>query len=135
MERLFPLHGIIQPGNMHEAIAVSPGHPRIDQGDDLAGMIDCGARRIDGGTQGAIAVLVRGRDLNEGHIDTPGPVWPEEGWNIGQKHRRITGPPGVDGSTFALTDEDRAHMKVPHPTRVRVRGWAKRECREELDVP
>src|SRR5438876_4328534 len=103
---------------MHEAIAVGPRHPGIDQGDDLLGIIDGGARRIDAGTQEAIAVLVRGRDLNERYIDGPGPAWREEGWNIGQKRRRIAGTPGVDGSTFAFTDEDRAHMKVPHPTRV-----------------
>ena len=58
MEGTVPLHGIIEPGDMHVAIAVSPRHPWIDQGDDLAGIIDGGPCRIDRGTQGAIAVLV-----------------------------------------------------------------------------
>src|SRR2546422_4860913 len=40
MEGPIPLHRIIQPGNMHEAIAVGPGHLRIHEGDDLAGIID-----------------------------------------------------------------------------------------------
>ncbi len=75
IEGTVPPHGVIQPGDMHEAIAVGPGHPRIDQGNDLASMVDGGACRIDAGTQGAIAVLVRGRDLNERYVDGPGPAW------------------------------------------------------------
>src|SRR6266478_8557704 len=119
---------------MHEAIAVGPGHLRINEGDDLAGMIDRLTRYIDGRAERAIAMLVRRRDLNERHVEGPGPPWHEEFGNSGQKRRRITGTPGVDGLAFARTDEDRTHIKVPRPAWVRVGNWAKREGREELNV-
>src|SRR5215470_15391793 len=89
MEGPIPLHRIIQPGNMHEAIAVGPGHLRIHEGDDRPGMIDGLTCYINGRTQGAIAVLVGGRDLNERYVEGPGSTWCEEGRNRGQKRRRI----------------------------------------------
>src|SRR2546425_8819924 len=40
-------------------------------GNDLAGIIDCLTSCIDGRTQGAIAMLVGGRNLNERHVERP----------------------------------------------------------------
>src|SRR2546430_12245498 len=107
MQGPIPVHRVIQLGKMHEAIAVGPGYQGIDEGDDLVGISDRLTGSIDGRAERAIAMLVRGRDLNERHIDGPGSAWHEEFGNSGQKRRRITGTPGVDGLTFARTDEDR----------------------------
>src|SRR3989442_1570786 len=96
MQGPIPVHRVIKLGQMHEAIAVGPGYLRIHEGDDLAGIIDRLTCRIDGRAEGAIAMLVRGRDLNERHIDGPGSAWHEEFGNSGQKRRRITGTTGVD---------------------------------------
>ena len=134
MQGPIPVHRVIQLGKMHEAIAVGPGYLGIDEGDDLVGISDRLTGSIDGRAERAIAMLVRGRDLNERHIDGPGSAWHEEFGNSGQKRRRITGTPGADGLTFARTDEDRAHIKVPRPAWVRVGNRAKREGREELNV-
>src|SRR2546425_13242173 len=103
-------------------------------GNDLAGIIDCLTSCIDGRTQGAIAMLVGGRNLNERHVERPWSAWLEEGRNIGQERWRIAGPPSVDGFPFARTDEDRVHIKVPLPARVHIGNWAKREGREDLNV-
>src|SRR5205085_4831964 len=89
-----PVHRVIQLGKMHEAIAVGPGYLGIHEGDDLAGISDRLTGSIDGWAERAIAMLVRGRDLNERHIDGPGTAWHEEFGNSGQERRRITGTPG-----------------------------------------
>ncbi len=60
LEGPIPLHGVIKPGNMHEAIAMGPGHLRIHERHDLAGIIDYLARYIYRGAERAIAILVGG---------------------------------------------------------------------------
>ena len=134
MQGPIPVHRVIQLGKMHEAIAVGPGYLGIHEGDDLAGIIDRLIRSIDGRAERAIAMLVRGRDLNERHIEGKWPAWHEEFGNIGKIYRDVAGTPGVDSSPFERTDEQHVCVKVPHPAWVRVGGRANRECREELNV-
>src|SRR5205807_3861158 len=121
IEGTVPLHGVIQPGNMHEAMAVDPGHVGIDEGDDLPGMIDGRTAKIDGRAHRAKAMLVGGRDLNERHIEGSWSAWHEEFRNTRKKYGDVAGTPGVNSGPFARSDEARVHVKVPHPAWVRVR--------------
>ena len=119
---------------MHEAIAVRPGHLRIHEGNDLAGIVECLTCCIDGGAQRAIAILVGGRHLNERDVERPWPAWLEKGGYVGQECWRVAGPPRIDGLPFARTDEDGVHIEVPLPARVQIGNWAKRQSRQDLNV-
>src|SRR5258708_28848730 len=119
---------------MHEAMAVSPGHAGIYEGDNLPCIIDCSTRKIDGRAERAIAVLVGGRDLNERHIEGIWPAWHEEFGNKGQIDPDVADTTGVDSSPVESTDEARAHVKVPRPAWVSVGGGTNREGRDDLNV-
>jgi len=107
---------------------------RIDEGDNLPGMIDGSTCKIDGRAHRAKAMFVGGRDMNERHIEGNWSAWSEEFGNTGKKYWDVAGTPGVDSGPFARCDEARVRVKVPYPAWVRVRGGAKRECRVELNV-
>ena len=62
------LHKIADLGDVNEGISVSIGHLVVDLGDDQLGGLGAHPGIGHAAAQAHIAVLIRGRDLDEGHI-------------------------------------------------------------------
>src|SRR5437879_10642427 len=129
-----PLHGVIQPRDVHEAMAIDSGDVWVDQRDDMPGIVNGGAAEIDGRAHRAKAMLVGGRDVNERYIEGRRSSWHEEFGDAGKKYGDVAGTPGVNGRPFAGCDETHVRVKVAHPAWVRVWDGAKSECRVKLNV-
>ena len=112
--------GHIDVPQVDEAVAMGPRHFRVDVGDNASGHIAGRLAGLDGDAQGAVAVTVRGGDLNQGRVNA-GVTAPEQLGNFGEKNRHIVGAALVDQVSGHLAGEKAAVAQVPVQGRIRQR--------------
>jgi hypothetical protein len=81
--------------NIDKPVTVGPGHERVDMRNNPSGDITGGLAGFDGYPQGAIAMAIRGRDLDQRRIDTLLALAKELG-DLREKHRHIVSASLID---------------------------------------
>ena len=106
---------------MQKAVAMDPGHGRVDLCDHQIGVLDGRLYDVDADAEVHIAVIVGKRGLYERHIDLD-QLAMNEVRNLGKEDGGIIGKPRIYGVARILTHKKRIMPEVGLEFLVRVRG-------------
>ena len=113
---------------MDEAIPVDPGHVGVDLGHDDLRRIRGGLGHVDTDAQGAEAVLVRGRDMEQGHVQGP-TAGAEEVGDLREEAGQVVHPGAADVGPHVVP-----HEEVCHPEAAGVFGQGVVHLAHHVDV-
>ena len=124
---------IVDLADVDEAVSVRSRHLLVDLADDRLGVVHGGADDVDADPQAHIPVVVRGRGLDQRHIDrNDAPM--EELRNLRQEDRRVIGAACVDRVPHRAADKERIQAEVTLDVLVEVRRNAERPEMEDIGV-
>ena len=119
--------------DVHEAVAVHPGHVTIDLSDhDLRG-VDRRSGHVDRHAEAAVATLVRRRHLDERDVERPAPR-PEQLRDLREKARQVVDAIPVELAAHVVADEEVRHAKRARVLRLGVARVARGVQVDQLDI-
>ena len=119
-------HQHVNVVDVDETIAQRPRHFRIDLRDDQRGVFGGALHDVHRHAEAAHAVLIRRRDMNEGHVQRELPGI-EQTRDVRQVNGRVIAQPFLDDVAHVFGDEKAVHAEVLRQFAVRVGRIAERE--------
>jgi hypothetical protein len=132
VDRVVDLDQVVDLLDVDERVAVGPRHPRVDLGDDRPRDLDRRVGHVDRDAQRAVAVLVRGRDVDEGDVDGE-QAGAEERRHLGEEDREVVGPTLLHRLARVLSHEEGVDAEAPLHARGGVRRLPLGVERHDLD--
>ncbi len=120
---------VVDVVHVEEGVAQGPGHLRVDLGDDEVGGLHPGADHVHRDPEAHVAVAVRGRDLDQRHVDAHPPAADELG-DLREEDGHEVGPALLHRLPDVGADEERGVPEAPLQPRGHV---GRRPQGEEVD--